>query len=160
VTNDDSLMLLGGFSNGNLTPGSAAPVPSPPAATPIVFTIGGTATNFYVDYTNDVTLQSEIHTNSIQVQTEKIVTLEKQVNVVAEDGFAPGEYVDEDDVPRFVTGWLPSGAAFDKTIASGNWNNPAIWSLGTVPTTGDLVKISVGDTVTYNVDDDSHALLA
>ena len=39
------------------------------------------------------------------------------------------------------------------SIASGNWYNPATWSLDRVPTTGDIVDIEPGTTVTYNVND-------
>jgi hypothetical protein len=37
------------------------------------------------------------------------------------------------------------------SVGSGNWSNPAIWSLGRVPTAGDIVDIYPGTTVTYDV---------
>jgi hypothetical protein len=36
---------------------------------------------------------------------------------------------------------------------SGNWSNAAIWSLGRLPKTGDIVDIQPGTTVTYDVND-------
>jgi hypothetical protein len=37
------------------------------------------------------------------------------------------------------------------SVASGNWSNPAIWSLGRVPGAGDIVDIEPGTTVTYDL---------
>jgi hypothetical protein len=37
------------------------------------------------------------------------------------------------------------------SVASGNWSNAATWSLGRLPTTGDIVDILPGFTVTYDV---------
>jgi PKD repeat protein len=37
------------------------------------------------------------------------------------------------------------------SVASGNWSNPQTWSLGRLPTTGDIVDIKAGTTVTYDV---------
>jgi hypothetical protein len=37
------------------------------------------------------------------------------------------------------------------SVASGNWSNPATWSLGRVPAAGDIVDIEPGTTVTYDV---------
>ena len=39
------------------------------------------------------------------------------------------------------------------SVASGNWSNPATWSLGRVPATGDVVDIAPGTNVTYDVND-------
>jgi hypothetical protein len=36
-------------------------------------------------------------------------------------------------------------------VASGNWSNPHTWSLGRLPTTGDIVDIKTGTTVIYDV---------
>jgi hypothetical protein len=41
---------------------------------------------------------------------------------------------------------------FNLSIASGNWDDPATWSLGTVPMHTDSVVISTGKTVNLNVD--------
>ena len=49
---------------------------------------------------------------------------------------------------------------YDPTIVSvqsGNWSNPATWSLDRVPAAGDIVDINSGTTVTYNVDDTTDA---
>src|SRR5262249_45589738 len=43
------------------------------------------------------------------------------------------------------------------SIASGNWSNPATWSLGRVPIAGDIVDIDPGTTVTYDVNDSAGA---
>jgi hypothetical protein len=37
------------------------------------------------------------------------------------------------------------------TVASGNWSNPATWNLGRIPTTGDIVDITSGFSVTYDL---------
>jgi PKD repeat protein len=37
------------------------------------------------------------------------------------------------------------------SVASGNWSDPQTWSLGRLPTTGDIVDIEPGTTVTYDV---------
>ncbi len=39
------------------------------------------------------------------------------------------------------------------SVQSGNWSNPATWSLGRVPKAGDIVDINAGTTVTYDVND-------
>ncbi len=39
------------------------------------------------------------------------------------------------------------------SVQSGNWSNPATWSLDHVPQAGDIVDINPGTTVTYDVDD-------
>jgi len=36
------------------------------------------------------------------------------------------------------------------SITSGNWNNPAVWSTGAVPTCSDIITITPGTTVTVN----------
>ncbi len=49
---------------------------------------------------------------------------------------------------------------YDPTIVSvqsGNWSNPATWSLGRVPAAGDIVDINPGTTVTYDLDDTTDA---
>jgi PKD domain/G8 domain len=43
------------------------------------------------------------------------------------------------------------------SVQSGNWSNPATWSLDRVPQAGDIVDIQPGTTVTYNVDDTTDA---
>jgi PKD repeat protein len=44
------------------------------------------------------------------------------------------------------------------SIVSGNWSNPATWSLGRVPQAGDVVDINPGFTVTYDVNDATDAI--
>ena len=39
------------------------------------------------------------------------------------------------------------------SVESGNWSNPATWSLDRVPQAGDIVDINPGTTVTYDVND-------
>ncbi len=46
---------------------------------------------------------------------------------------------------------VPREAATFVTIASGNWNNPAVWKDGVVPIGGAQVLVSAGNTVTFNV---------
>ncbi len=41
------------------------------------------------------------------------------------------------------------------SVQSGNWSNPATWSLDRVPEAGDIVDINPGTTVTYDVNDSS-----
>lgn len=41
-----------------------------------------------------------------------------------------------------------------RSVASGNWSDPGIWSLRKVPRTGDQVSIGRGTTVTYDVASD------
>ena len=57
--------------------------------------------------------------------------------------------------PNLVTPWdsIPDFCSnpTKTTAASGNWSNPAIWSGGTLPTAADLVQISPGQTVTYDM---------
>ncbi len=43
---------------------------------------------------------------------------------------------------------LPAAIAPLRTLASGNWNTPALWSCGTVPTAMDAVIIDASHTVT------------
>jgi PKD repeat protein len=50
-----------------------------------------------------------------------------------------------DKIPNF--GFQPTIVS----VSSGNWSNPATWSLGRLPTTGDIVDIMPGDTVTYDI---------
>ncbi len=42
-------------------------------------------------------------------------------------------------------------ATLRKTIASGNWNNPAIWECGVIPSLNDSVEISSGHSITIPV---------
>jgi hypothetical protein len=37
------------------------------------------------------------------------------------------------------------------TVASGNWSNPGIWNLGRIPTAGDIVDITSGFSITYDL---------
>ncbi len=50
-----------------------------------------------------------------------------------------------------------SSAAADtvRSVASGNWSDPGVWSLRRVPRTGDEVSIGRGTTVTYDVSSDA-----
>jgi PKD repeat protein len=54
-----------------------------------------------------------------------------------------------------VTPWdkIPNFGAHPTitSIHSGSWSNPNTWSLGRLPTDGDIVDISAGTTVTYDV---------
>jgi hypothetical protein len=50
-------------------------------------------------------------------------------------------------IPNF--GYTPTITS----VQSGNWSNPATWSLDRVPEAGDIVNISSGNTVTYDVND-------
>jgi PKD repeat protein len=63
--------------------------------------------------------------------------------------------------PAIVTNYLtiPNfGASPTITnVGSGNWSNPATWSLDRVPTTGDVVDIEPGTTVTYDVNDSTNS---
>ncbi len=43
---------------------------------------------------------------------------------------------------------FPSTAATCISLSSGNWNNPATWSCGAVPSPGDNITIALGHTVT------------
>lgn len=55
-----------------------------------------------------------------------------------------------DPVTQVVTGGLvPDSAVTDRSIASGNWSDPSIWSNG-VPKDGDNVVISAGTVVTID----------
>ena len=38
-----------------------------------------------------------------------------------------------------------------RSVASGNWSNPAIWSTGAVPTAGAIVDIMSGNTVIFDL---------
>jgi hypothetical protein len=48
---------------------------------------------------------------------------------------------------------IPNFGAHPTVVSaqSGAWSNPATWSIGVVPTTGDIVSIVAGTTVTYDV---------
>src|SRR6185436_6932690 len=55
-----------------------------------------------------------------------------------------------DPVTQVITGGLvPDAAVTDRSLASGNWSDPTIWSSG-VPKNGDNVLISVGTVVTVD----------
>src|SRR5262249_43208082 len=60
-----------------------------------------------------------------------------------------------DTAPTIVTPYLtiPNFGATPTiyTVKSGNWADPTVWSLGRLPTTGDIVDIEPGNTITYNV---------
>jgi PKD domain/G8 domain len=43
------------------------------------------------------------------------------------------------------------------SVQSGNWSNPATWSLNRVPQAGDIVDITAGTTVTYDVNDTTNS---
>jgi hypothetical protein len=126
IRNWSSATLHGGFTNGNR---SGTP------ATPITIA----STDYYVDYTNDVLLDSESYSGSVQVTTTQILT-------------------PDDAIPRFVTGWSAQGSSnINKSIAGGAWSNASIWSLGHVPVDGELVKISARTFVSYgSVDSTDH----
>ena len=70
--------------------------------------------------------------------------------LVVDDAFVQ---VSHDKVPRFcnVDG---AGAPIEGSTRSGDWSDPGVWSEGVVPGVDARVKISAGDTVTYDVTSD------
>ena len=53
----------------------------------------------------------------------------------------------------FIIVLLISNLSYSATcnsIGSGNWNNPLIWSCGVVPSPGDVLTVSFGDTITIS----------
>jgi chitodextrinase len=55
-----------------------------------------------------------------------------------------------DNIPDF--GALPTITA----VKSGSWSDPTVWNLGRLPSTGDVVAIGDGTTISYDVASDAH----
>ena len=95
-----------------------------------------------VQYISDVTLESANYSGSTQVTTSAILT-------------------HHDTIPRFVNVWMePDASDVNRSIYTGDWSDPDIWSLGHVPTDGELVRILQGTVVTYDVVEDTDAIRA
>jgi len=103
--------------------------------------IGGTAHD--LQYVNDLVLAGHIYTAAIQVTTAAV-------------------YAHGDTIPRFIYGWMTNenGSDVNRTLETGAWSDPDIWSLGHVPTDGELVQIAAGHTVTYDVSNSTDEIRA
>ncbi len=93
--------------------------------------IGGA--KYDVQYVNDVDLDNHNISGGLQVTTEHLKT-------------------SHDTIPRFLYTWMLDDASnVNRSISSGNWSDGSNWSFGVVPTAGDLVQITPGTIITYDV---------
>jgi hypothetical protein len=56
-------------------------------------------------------------------------------------------------------GLLPDSSVTVKSVASGNWSNPAVWSTGAVPKSFDNVLVTAGTTITVDGDESPNGAL-